>query len=160
MTGLAVAVATLGTLGVGAVSANHQDGQRQGAPMRSGRMMNEGGPMAMAHMNLRQLGLSEEQKQQVKTIVGNHRTEFQALRERAVPARRALADAVASGDETAIRQRSAELSAVQTDTALLAARVHGEIVKILTPEQQQKAQALRKEFQDRADRRRGRGRAF
>jgi Spy/CpxP family protein refolding chaperone len=116
--------------------------------------------MAMVHLRLGQLGLSEEQKQQVKTILGNHRAEFQALRERAVPARRALADAVTSGDETAIRQRSAELSAVQADTALLAARVHAEIVKILTPEQQQKAQELRKQLQDRADRRRGRGRGL
>ena len=43
------------------------------------------------------------------------------------------------------------------DTALLAARVHGEIFKILTPEQQQKAQDLRKQFESRIDQRRGRG---
>jgi len=158
--GLAVAMAMLGMLAVGVASASQQAGQRRGAPMGPGMMVRDGAPMAMVRMHLRQLGLTEEQKQQVTTILANHKTEFQALRERAAPARRALADAVGTGDETAIRQRSAELSAVQTDTALLAARVRGEIFKILTPEQQQKAQDLRKQAQDRVDRRRGRGRGI
>jgi Spy/CpxP family protein refolding chaperone len=120
-------------------------------------MMRDGGPMAMVRLALGRLGLSTEQRQQVKTILGNHSAEFQAIQDRAVPARRALADAIAAGDEAAIRQRSADLSTVQTDTALLAARVHGEIFKILTPEQQQKAQELRKQFESRMDQRRGRG---
>lgn len=123
--------------------------------MRQGMMMDEGGAMAMVRMNLAQLGLSDEQKQQVKTIFGNHQGDFQALRQRALPARRALADAVAAGDEATIRQKSGDLAAVQTDTALLAAKVRAEIFKILTPEQQQKAQDLTKQRQSRMDQHRG-----
>jgi Spy/CpxP family protein refolding chaperone len=153
-TGLAVAVFMIGTLAVGVTYATQQGGQGGGGRMRQG-MMHEGGAMAMVRMNLAQLGLSDEQKQQVKTIFGNHQGDFQALRQRALPARRALADAVAAGDEATIRQKSGDLAAVQTDTALLAARVRAEIFKILTPEQQQKAQDLMKQRQSRMDQRRG-----
>ena len=160
VTGLAVAGALLGTLAV-SVAYAHQDGglggPRQGRSPGPGMMMRGVGPMGMIRMGLGQLDLSDEQKQQVKTILGNHKGDFQALRDRGLPARRALADAIAGGDEAAIRQHSADLSAVQTDTALLAARVRGEVFKILTPEQQQKAQELRKKFESRMDQRRGRG---
>jgi Spy/CpxP family protein refolding chaperone len=160
VTGLAVVVAMLGTLAAGVTYA-HQGGgqgeQRQGRGMGPGMMMRDGGPMGMVRLVLGQLGLSDDQKQQVKTILGNHQADFQALREKVVPARRALADAIASGDEAAIRQHSTELSAVQTDMALLASKVHGEIFKILTPEQQQKAKDLRQKFESRMDQRRGRG---
>jgi protein CpxP len=152
--GLALAVFMIGTLAVGVTYANQQGGQGGGGRMRQGMMMRDGA-MAMVRMNLAQLGLSDEQKQQVKTILGNHQGDFQALRQRALPARRALADAVAAGDETTIRQKSGDLAAVQTDTALLAAKVRAEIFKILTPEQQQKAQDLTKQRQSRMDQRHG-----
>jgi Spy/CpxP family protein refolding chaperone len=153
------AAAIVATLAVGvAYASQQQGGPGQGRRMGQGpgMMMREGGPLAMIRMGLGQLDLTEEQRQQVKTIMGNHQGDFQALRGRALPARRALADAIASGDEAAIRQRSTELSAVQTDTALVAARVRTEIFKILTPEQQQKAQDLRKKLETRMDQRRGR----
>ena len=87
-TGLAVAVFMIGTLAVGVTYATQQGGQGGGGRMRQG-MMHEGGAMAMVRMNLAQLGLSDEQKQQVKTIFGNHQGDFQALRQRALarPAR-------------------------------------------------------------------------
>jgi periplasmic protein CpxP/Spy len=160
LAGLATAVVIVATLAVAVTYASQQQaGQGQGRRMGPGpgMMMREDGPLGMIRMGLGQLNLTDEQKQQVKTIIGNHQGDFQALRERSVPARRALADAVASGDEAAIRQRSSELSTVQTDTALLASRVRAEIFKVLTPEQQQKAQDLRKKFETRMDQRRGRG---
>lgn len=170
LTGGAVAAAMVGILATGVTYAHQPGGQGQqgqaqsqrpgrarGMGMGPGLMLSDGGPMGMVRLALGRLGLSPEQKQQVRTIVGNHKAEFQGIQDRAIPARRALADAIAAGDEAAIRQRSADLSAVQTETALLAAKVHGEIFKILTPEQQQKAQELRKQFESRMDQRRGRG---
>ncbi len=148
-TGLAVMVAMIGALAT-AVTAAGQQGpggpawQRQGMG-RGGAVGPLGGGPGMPGFGrgLRQLDLSAEQREQVKAIREAHRDEFRALAERGTPVRRALADAIESGDEAAIRKHSAELAAVQTDRALLAARVHEEIAKILTPEQQQKAKELR-----------------
>jgi Spy/CpxP family protein refolding chaperone len=124
-------------------------GQRQrGMGMRQG-------PLAVARLGLARLNLSEQQREQVRTILASHRTDMQKLSERAAPARRALQDAVLAGDEAGIRQRSAEIGAVETDRALLAARVRAEILKILTPEQQEKARTLRKELEERRAERRG-----
>jgi Spy/CpxP family protein refolding chaperone len=153
MTGLAVAVLMLGTLAVGVTYAQ-QGARANGGRWRQGLMMRQG-PMGMMRMNLGQLGLTDQQRQQVKSILENHKADFQGLRDRAMPARQALGDAIAAGDEGAIRHRSTELSAVQTDTAVLASRVRAEISKILTPEQQQKAQALRQQVQQRTKERRG-----
>jgi Spy/CpxP family protein refolding chaperone len=69
-----------------------------------------------------------------------------------VPAQRALHQAIASGDEAAVRQASTEVAAVQTDRALLAMRVRNEVWRLLTPEQQQKAQELQKQMQERMQR--------
>jgi periplasmic protein CpxP/Spy len=113
------------------------------------------GPMGRVGIALGQLNLTDEQKQQVKSIFEGHKADFQALADRARPARQAMADAIASGDEAAVRQRSTEMGAVQTERAVLAAKVRNEVFKILTPEQQQKAQALRQQFQQRMEHRRG-----
>jgi Spy/CpxP family protein refolding chaperone len=151
---LALTIALIATLGTGSALA-----QRTGpgsAGLRQGRPGMRQGLMAMARLGLARLDLTDSQREQVKTIVSNHRPEVQKLAEREIPARRGLVDAVMSGDEPAIRQRGAEVGAIETDRALLAARVRAEIFKILTPEQQQKAQALRKQVEERVDQRRSR----
>jgi Spy/CpxP family protein refolding chaperone len=162
VSGVAVAVLMLGTVAVGvthaqqpAPRANRMAGQRGAmrAPGSGARML---GPMGAVRFGLGQLGLTDEQKGKVRGIMATHRTEIRALADRAVPARRELADAIAGGDEATVRQRSAGLAAVEADQALLAARIRGEIVQVLTPEQRQKAQALREQRQQRMDQRRGR----
>lgn len=150
LTGVAVAVVMLGTLAVG-VSQAQQRAARGRAQWQRGAVMPRA-PLAALGFNLRQLGLTDQQRQQVRTIVTSHAADFRAIADRAVPARRALTDAIATGDEGAIRQRSQDLGAVQTDRALLAARVRAEVFKLLTPEQQQKAQLLRQQAQERRDR--------
>jgi Spy/CpxP family protein refolding chaperone len=52
-------------------------------------------------------------------------------------------------DESAVRARSAELAKVETDAAVLRARMHAEVYNVLTPEQQEKAKALRAEREAR-----------
>ena len=52
-------------------------------------------------------------------------------------------------DESAVRARSAELGKVETDAAVLRARMHAEVYNVLTPEQQEKAKALRAEREAR-----------
>ena len=96
---------------------------------------------------LRQLGLSDEQRHDVRRIMELHKAERQAIAERLREARRAQSDAVIAVpvDEGAVRARSAELAKVESDAAVLRARVHAEVYNVLTPEQQEKAKALRAE---------------
>ena len=159
MSGVVVAAVMLGTLAVGVGQAQQRAGRGR-AQWQRGETM-PGGPLAALGFNLRQLGLTDQQRTQVRTIVTGHSADLKAIADRAVPARRALADAIASGDEGAIRQRSQDLGAIQTDRALLAARVRAEVFEVLTPEQRQKAQLLRKQAQERRElsgaRRQGRG---
>jgi len=106
-----------------------------------GRM---GGPGAMM-MPMRQLGLTDAQREQVKGIMQSHRDEAKAIGERLGPARKALQDAITQApvNEGLIRQRAAELAAVEADAAVARARLHAEVFAILTPEQQKKATELR-----------------
>jgi periplasmic protein CpxP/Spy len=131
-----------------------------GGPGRGGAM-GPGGPM----MLLRGLDLTDAQKDQVKSIMQSHADERKALGDRARTAHQALQAAITadSVDEALIRQRSADVAAVDADIAVAEARVHAEIWQILTPEQKTKA----KEFQAKAQERmkngpqggpRGRGR--
>ena len=100
---------------------------------------------------LRQLGLSDEQRQEVRRIMELHKAERQAIGERLREARRAQSEAVMAVpvDESAVRARSAELAKVETDAAVLRARMHAEVYNVLTPEQQEKAKALRAEREAR-----------
>lgn len=152
-TGVVVMAVMLGALAT-AVTAAEQRAWR--GPGWGGPEMARGGPAMGVGRGLGQLGLTAEQREQVKAIRQAHQDEFKALADRGLPARRALADAIAAGDEAAIRKASADLASVQTDRALLAAKVHEEIFKILTPEQQQKAKELRETAQQRQEQRRGR----
>jgi protein CpxP len=114
-----------------------------------------GGPGFARHggfgLALRGLDLTDEQRTQVKSIFEQHRDELRKSAERVGAAFRAQREAVSAipVDEGAIRATSAALAAAQTDSAVLQARVHGEVYQILTPEQQQKAQQLRTERQQR-----------
>jgi protein CpxP len=100
---------------------------------------------------LGQLGLSDDQRQEVRRIMELHKAERQAIGQRLREARRAQSDAVMTVpvDESAVRARSAELAKVETEAAVLRARVHAEVYNVLTPEQQEKAKALRAEREAR-----------
>jgi Spy/CpxP family protein refolding chaperone len=95
-----------------------------------------------------ELGLSDAQKDQIKAVAESHKDEWQALAGRAREARQALHAAVTADqiDEGLIRQRSAELANVQADLSVARARAHAEIFRVLTPDQQAKAKALRAQF--------------
>jgi Spy/CpxP family protein refolding chaperone len=136
----------MGTLAVGVGQAQQRGrggpGFGRPAPMMPG-------PAGMIRLHLGPLNLTDQQREQVRSILANHKADFQGLNQRAEPARKAMDEAIVAGDEAAIRQRGAELGAIQTDRALLAARVRAEVFKVLTPEQQQKAQTLREGVQRR-----------
>lgn len=97
------------------------------------------------------LGVTDALKEQIKGVMQSHREEWQALGRRAATARAALHDAVAADapDDTAIRQRTAELAAVQADIAVARAHARAEIFQQLTPEQRAQARTLQSQVKDR-----------
>ena len=132
-----------------------------GGPFASaqGRRGGPGGPMGMLPMFARELNITDAQKAQIKTIADSHRDEWKALGDRARTAHEALQQAVTadSVDEALIRQRSAEVAAVEADMAVARARTHAEVFQLLTPEQKTQAKTLQSTLGERM-KQRGRGR--
>jgi Spy/CpxP family protein refolding chaperone len=112
----------------------------------------------MALFGLRQLGLTEQQREQVRSIMQSHRQELQALAERTRTAREMLRDAQQADtvDEIAIRDASRQLAEVQADSAVLHARIRQEALGVLTQEQRERAEALRTQREQRLEERRQR----
>ena len=142
-------------------------GQRGFGPMGRGMMGpggpgmrgGPGGPFGMAGLPLRELELTDTQREQVKAVMESHRDEQKAIGDRMQAARKALHEAIAADtfDETAVRAKAAEIGAVEADAAVLQARIKSEIFAILTPEQVKKAKDLRSQMENRMKDGRGRG---
>jgi Spy/CpxP family protein refolding chaperone len=153
--GLLAAALVLGTVAIGVADAR-QPVRRDVQAAASGHGVMVGGPVRAVHMRLTLLGLSDEQKKQVKAISQERRAELRILRERMRAARRAVADATANtGGEAAIRASSAELARVEADLAVFRADVRRQVMAVLTPEQQARAKALRTCVREQLERLRG-----
>ena len=122
-----------------------------------------GGPMgALGELGpaLRNAGVTEEQHQQIKSVMDSHRDEFQAIGERMRTAHQALRAVVEAEtiDENAIRAKSQEVGTVEADMAILGAKVRAEVIGLLTAEQLEKVKAFRAEMQKRFEQGQGQGR--
>jgi Spy/CpxP family protein refolding chaperone len=145
--GLGIGAALIAVGMAAGVLAAKQNTSGNQPPFRGGPMgplpMGPGGPGRMGPMGLlgpiQRLGLSDEQKNQVKTITESHAEEFKALAERARAAHDALNQAMMadSPDDAAIRQKSAEAAAVDADIAVASAHARAEVFQILTAEQRE-----------------------
>ena len=154
MTGVGVAVAAAreqAPQGSGGFMGQPGHGGRGGRGMR-GPGRGSGGPGGLIQ-GLRALDLSEAQREQVKAVMASHKTEFEAQFAKTATARKALRDSIMAEpfDEAVIRQKSADVAAVEADGAVLQATVRGEVWTLLTPEQQQKAKALQAQMEQRRD---------
>jgi periplasmic protein CpxP/Spy len=152
--GLAVASAII-VLGIANSWASAQNTNGGPAPFSGGpgRGRGAGGPggpggaMALLEpfrMAASQIGLSDTQKDQIKGIAQSHADEWKGLADRERQARRGLQTAIAAAqfDEVAIRQHSAELSAIEADIAVARARVRAEAMQLLTADQQTKLEEI------------------
>ena len=104
-----------------------------------------GGPLAgLAGLPLRELNLTDAQREQVKQIVDSRQQETRAIGERAMAAHDALRAATTSPsfDEGLVRAKAADVAAVDADMAVARARIFADVFQILTPEQQAKAKEL------------------
>ncbi len=134
--------------GVGAVGATAmRDG---GGPFK----MLLSGQIGRLLMLRSELNLTADQRTQIRTILQSHRAEIAKAVAPLVADRRALRDLTTADttDEKAIRAASTKLADDIGDAAILAAKVKGEVRKIITPDQLQKIQDFRKQSDGAVDR--------
>ncbi len=119
-----------------------------GPPPFMGRGMRggppQGGPMGLLPPALGRLGLTDVQRDQVKTIVDGHQDELRGLLDRQRTARTALDAAVTAPElnEAAVRARAADLAKVEADMAVARAHVFADVFHVLTPDQQDRLKQL------------------
>jgi Spy/CpxP family protein refolding chaperone len=158
--GLSAAAITVALAGVGFATSQGDPAQNPPAGAGQGRFGGPGGrfgrggpggPMGLAPMMLGRLNLTSDQQDRVKQIMDSHKQDQQAIGKRAMAARDALESAVTSPsfDETVIRQRAADLAAVDADQAVMRARIYAQVLQILTPDQQAKLKTMQTEMEQR-----------
>ena len=152
------AVAVGGTIVSGNVWADRggERGGRCGCTERCGGWKGHGHP---GHRLAKALGLSDEQKVQVKAIFRKHRDETAALRKEMISGRRELRKLVQSDkpDEAAIREQVTKVAATGGNLAVDRAKMFQEVRAVLTPEQIGKFRALQEKRDRWIDRRLNRG---
>ena len=114
-----------------------------------------GGPSRFGDLGLRGIDLTDAQRDQVRTIMQSHQEATEAARTKLRGAHRALAEATRAEtiDEAAIRARSADVGTAMADEAILSAKIRGEVLAILTPEQQATLKERRTAAQERRQKR-------
>ena len=147
--GFGAGLIALTALSGGFVHAQAQDPNAQhpfrgrggpGGPDGPGGFGGPGGPMGILPRLGRDIGLTDAQRDQIKSIADSHKEEWKALADRARTAHMALNAAVTADtlDESLIRQKSSEVAAVDADMAVARAHAHAEVFKVLTTEQKAK----------------------
>jgi Spy/CpxP family protein refolding chaperone len=147
--------ATIVVLAIAAGFASAQNTNGDPAPFRGGAGRGRGGPdgpgaggpmsfLGPIGMLASRLDLNDGQKDQIKSIAQSHADEWKALLSREQQARMAQQAAIVAAqfDEVTIRQRSAELAAVDADISVARARARGELLQVLNTDQQAKLKDL------------------
>lgn len=103
----------------------------------------------------RELDLTRDQKRSLRELVRQHADDLRGAARDVGDARRALHEKVLADtpDEAAIRNASEKLGAAIGSTAVLTARLVGEIRPILTPAQRDLLQKVRSRWEERRERR-------
>jgi Spy/CpxP family protein refolding chaperone len=102
---------------------------------------------------LAQLGVTADQKTEVKTILRKYQPTVGPLIKEVVTERRALRDTIRSEtiDETAIRAQAAKVASLEADLAVQRAHVSHDIRAVLTPDQWQKLKDMQIDVDARMD---------
>ena len=157
--GVGLVLATVVLVATHAVHA--AEAQRGGG--RGGRGAWMGGPGGAGPAGaflppLRRLDLTDEQREQVRTAIGESREAVRTHARETRTAREALAEAVTTGavDEDRLRTLGAEQGRLAGDAAVGRAQVYAAVWQILTPEQQARAEEIRAEREERRERMRER----
>ena len=120
-----------------------------GSGFRQGRMVRGGGPRGPDGLMipLRQLGLDDAQREQVRSVMQQNRESHRALGYAVREAHRALEEAVSADvlNEQAIRAAASALGVAQGDAAVQRAFVRNQVWQLLTSEQEVRAQEIQAE---------------
>ncbi len=132
-------------------------GQRAFGPPPGGPGM--GRPGMLMGMLGRQLGLTDAQKQQIKSIRDQNKGTIAPLAKAVGDAREALMDAARNNADDGTLQNDANaLGSAEAQLQLVTAKVQAQIFnQVLTPDQQQKALQLRDQIKARMQQRQGGG---
>ncbi len=145
MTSLALlAVLVTGTCAFAAQGPGRRgDGRPDGEPGRRG----PGRGMSALGVGVRDLDLSDAQRQQIRAIVTRAREDSRPTADRLRQAAEARRTAMSTlpVDESQIRSTSETLSVAEADMAVARARTQSDIFAVLTPEQQAKVTASRQQ---------------
>ena len=116
-----------------------------------GRFGGPGGPMGLLPMFGPRLGLSDTQRDQIKAIAEAHKEDWKALADRGRAAHQALDQAITANtiNEAVIRQKSAEVAAVDADLAVARAHAFSEALQILTTDQKAQLKTMQAQRQGR-----------
>ena len=139
---LTAAVAVVTLLAGGLVSAQ---GPRGGGA---------GGPGARGFgLPLRELQLTDAQKEQVRQIRSRHQAQMREAMTRLETARRTQRKAVETvpADEAQITSLTQDMVQAEVDAAIQTSRLNSEIWTVLTPDQQSQLKTLREQRQARAE---------
>ena len=100
-----------------------------------------------------ELGVTEEQKSQVKDVLRRYQPTVQPLIKQFVAERRALRDTIRTPevDESAIRDQAGKVAKVGADLAVQRAHIAHEIRDVLTPEQLEKLKGMEVDLDTRID---------
>jgi protein CpxP len=129
------------------------------SPVTSSAFMGEDGALPAGHhfnKMATELGLSGQQKQDVKDIFVKIRPQTEPLMKQLKLERRALRTLIQAEtiDDAAIRAQSAKVAVVEADLAVQKAHVAQQIRTVLTPEQVQKFKELQANRDSRMDEKR------
>ena len=95
--------------------------------------------MLLPRLPMRDLDLTDAQRDQIKSIVEKYSSEMEPITEQARASRIALEEAIESNDTAAIETASAAVAKVDLQFALLRAKVRAEVFEqVLTEEQRAK----------------------
>jgi Spy/CpxP family protein refolding chaperone len=143
------AILTLAVAGwSGAAWAQGQAARPRPRAMQAMRL----GPGFMLGRMARQLGLTDQQKQDIRAIVQNHRDQLRSLMQESAKLQQQLRTAIENNDPATIDTLALPLGQAQANIAKLRAQIYSEVIGKLTPEQQAKAKQLQQQFQQRRQR--------
>lgn len=103
------------------------------------------------------LDLSDDQRTELGAILEAYRPEAELLGETLSVARKELDEQVTAEtfDEIAVREAAERSAVVRADLAVLRARIHTEVLQVLTEDQIAEAREIREKFRSFAEERRG-----
>jgi Spy/CpxP family protein refolding chaperone len=99
------------------------------------------------------LGVTDQQKAEVKTVLRKHQPTVQPLVKQLVTERRALRNTIRAEtiDESAVRAEAAKVASLEADLAMQRAHLSHDIRAVLTPDQIQKLKDMQVDFDVRID---------